>query len=138
METRHDLKKLKDLPKNLINEYNSLLKEGINTWNEVKKLEDTDLNNLLKISKNLSLRNLKFIRGMASLIDELDLPPKDAALLMHSGVSTVSSLALLNPNDLLKRIGRLERQLHTHRNNPINLASAKSLINRARNRQLLN
>ena len=81
-----------------------------------------------------TVSNLKRLKGMATLICELNLDQAQAALLIHSGVSSVSALAALSPQELANKTGRLERQLNTGRIMGLDLVEANALINNAKYR----
>ncbi len=125
------------LPKSFRHEKDKLLASGFRTWESIKNLNEIQINNLIKNSLCTG-RNLKRLRGMAKLICELKLSTSDAALLIHSGISSVAALASTTPETLSKNTGRLERQLKTSRSPQIDLCKANFLIHLARNRQMEN
>ncbi len=125
-----DLEKL-NLSSNFRQEQNTLLSMGLGTWNVVAALRDEELNSIVKKSHS-TLSNLKRIRGIARLVCELDIESFEASLLLHAGISSVKSLSLLNPEDLIRQTGRLERILNTRRAPLLDLARAKYLINKAK------
>jgi hypothetical protein len=69
---------------------------------------------------------------MANLVCSLDLPPQDAALLMHAGIATPAALAACTPERLVRQTGRLERSLGTKRPAVVDLRVAGDWIRRAR------
>ena len=81
------------LPQSFRDEQRELGQAGIHTWGALQQLSDQQLSQLCR-SGRASARNLKRLRGMADLVCCLDLPPEDAALLMHAGIATVAALAL--------------------------------------------
>ena len=83
-------------------------------------------------SGQASARNLKRLRGMAALVCVLNLPPQDAALLMHAGIATPAALAACSPERLVRQTGRLERSLGTKRPAVVDLRVAGDWIRRAR------
>ncbi len=128
---------LTDLPQSLRSEQKELLSAGINSWNAITKLNDSELNHLA--SKGLSTsRNLKRLRGIASLVCDLELAPADAALLMYSGLATVQALAKSSPQEVLSKIGRLSRQLNLTDLGVVNIAKAKKWVKKAQTRQMQN
>ena len=130
-------KPFKNLPKNFHEEEKQLLSKGINTWLSLKSLKDEEFS-ALALSGRSTTRNLKRLRGIATLICEINLTQADAALLLHSGISSVEALAKLTPQELIHKTGRLERQLNTGRKPIVNLTIANSWIQKAKNRQILN
>ncbi|CAI8156543.1 MAG: Uncharacterised protein [Prochlorococcus marinus str. MIT 9215] len=128
---------LGDLPQSFRHEQQQLLAAGITTWIELSNLNDNQLSRIAR-SGLVTARNLKRLRGMAALVCELNLAAADAALLMHSGLATVSALAAASPQDVVQQTGRLERQLHSGLRPVIDLATAHRWIKLARNRQLGN
>ena len=124
-------KPLKDLPKHFQEELKQLQEKGIDNWYLLKKLNDSDL--FLLTQKSLATtRNLRFLRGMASLICEINLSQSEAALLLHSGVPSVEVLASLTPSEVIHKIERLERQLKTGRKTYVDLKTASNWIESAK------
>ena len=105
---------IQDLPQSFRREKKELDLAGINRWSTVRSLTDLELSRLAR-SGQASARNLKRLRGMAELVCVLDLPPQDAALLMHAGIATAAALAACTPERLVRQTGRLERSLGTRR-----------------------
>ena len=105
---------IQDLPQSFRREKQELDRAGIKRWSTVCALTDLELSQLAR-SGQASARNLKRLRGMAALICGLDLPPQDAALLMHAGIATPAALAACTPERLVRQTGRLERSLGTKR-----------------------
>jgi len=119
-----------DLPQSFRDEQRQLSAEGITTWEALRALSDLDLSRLAR-SGRATGRNLKRLRGMADLVCCLNLPPADAALLMHAGIATVPALAAATPQVLVTRTGRLERQLRSGRPPVVDLVLAKRWIDAA-------
>ena len=67
---------------------------GINRWSTIRALTDLELSQ--RPQRSRIPRNLKRLRG--ELVCGLNLPPQDAALLMHAGIATQPSAAC-SPND---------------------------------------
>ncbi len=129
---------LENLPQNFRDEQKELLKAGIKSWFELKSLSEKKLSRLV-INGRSTERNLKRLKGIAVLVCELGLTPDVAALLMHSGIATISALADSTPHEVIQRTGRLERQLQSNRHPVIDLPMACQCINKAkRARQLQN
>ena len=122
---------IQDLPQSFRREKQELDRAGINRWSTIRALTDLDLSQLAR-SGQASARNLKRLRGMAALICDLNLPPQDAALLMHAGVATPAALAACSPERLVRQTGRLERSLGTRRPAVVDLRVASAWIQRAR------
>ncbi len=122
---------LKNLSRNFRKEEKELLAIGINKWEMIVKLSDNEILNLVK-RKYCSHRNLRRIRCIAKLICELNLSQDLAALLMHSGISSVKAITDLNPQEIIKKTGRFERLVRTGREPVMNLEKASKLIKRAK------
>jgi len=122
---------LQDLPHSFRREQRELGRAGIHRWSTIRDLTDLELSQLAR-SGQASARNLKRLRGMAALVCGLDLPPQDAALLMHAGVATPAALAACTPERLVRQTGRLERSLGTKRPAVVDLRVAGDWIRRAR------
>ena len=124
-----------ELPQSFRREKQELDRAGINRWSKIHALTDMELSQLARSGK-ASARNLKRLRGMAAFVSSLNLPPQDAALLMHAGVATPAALAACTPERLVRQIGRLERSLGTKRTAVVDLQVACDWIRRSR--QLVN
>ena len=122
---------IQDLPQSFRREQQELDRAGINRWSTIRGLTDLELSQLAR-SGQASARNLKRLRGMANLVCGLNLPPQDAALLMHAGIATPSALAACSPERLVRQTGRLERSLGTGRPAVVDLRVASDWIQRAR------
>ena len=122
---------IQDLPQSFRREKLELDRAGINRWSTIRGLTDLELSQLAR-SGQASARNLKRLRGMADLVCGLDLPPQDAALLMHAGIATRAALAACSPERLVRQTGRLERSLGTKRPAVVDLRVASDWIQRAR------
>ncbi len=127
---------IRKLPTNFKDEEKELQKAGISTWSNLKELRDKELFVLVQRSR-ASTTNLKKLRAMASLICELDLSQKDAAVLLHAGFSSSKALAASTPQELIQKTGRLERQLNSKLQPVFDLTKANFLIQEARNRQII-
>jgi len=122
---------IQDLPQSFRREQQELDRAGIQRWSIIRSLTDLELSQLAR-SGHASARNLKRLRGMAELICVLNLPPQDAALLMHAGIATPAALAACSPERLVRQTGRLERSLGTKRPAVVDLRVASDWIQRAR------
>ena len=122
---------LKELPKNLSSEGKELLSKGFSTWKSLQFLKDDEISHFVKHGLG-TVRNFNRLRGIATLVCEINLSPSEAALLMHSGVASIKALANLTPQELLQTTGRLERQLNTGRIPKVDLTKANVWIQRAK------
>ena len=122
---------IQDLPQSFRREKQELDRAGINRWSRIRALTDLELSQLAR-SGQASARNLKRLRGMADLVCGLNLPPQDAALLMHAGIANPAALATCSPERLVRQTGRLERSLGTSRPAVVDLRVANDWIQRAR------
>ncbi len=112
-------------------EEDNLSNRGINNWEHLEALTEEDI--LLLCKKGCgTLRNLKHLRCMASLICKLNIKQEEAALLIHSGISSIEALARLNTQELLNRTSRLHRNLGTDISQPLSTKNAQRLINSAK------
>ena len=96
-------------------------------------LEDSELNQIIRSYPLCTFNNLKKIRAIAIFNSSLKISPDEGYLLLHCGVGSIKSLSVVNPHQLIERIGRLERKLGTKTQTRINLSLLKSWINRAKN-----
>ena len=122
---------IQELPQSFRREKKELDQAGINHWSAIRDLTDLELSQLAR-SGQASARNLKRLRGMANLVCGVDLPPQDAALLMHAGIATPAALAACSPERLVRQTGRLERSLGTKRPAVVDLKVAGDWIRRAK------
>ena len=123
---------LRDLPQSFRDEHKQLINNGINSWGQLKRLDDTEISRMVRQGGRSSARNFKRLRGIATLVCDLDLAAQDAALLMHSGIATVPALAGSTPERLVRQTGRLERSLGSGRRSVVDLKLAQSWIQAAR------
>ncbi|WP_392349975.1 DUF4332 domain-containing protein [Parasynechococcus sp.] len=122
---------LVDLPQSFRDEHKQLRNNGINSWGELKRLDDQDISRMVRQGRS-SVRNFKRLRGIATLVCDLNLAPQDAALLMHAGIASVSALATSTPERLVRQTGRLERALGSGRRAVVDLKVAQTWIQHAR------
>lgn len=101
---------MQGLPRHFVREARVLAEAGVQRWSELATIEDQRLEQLAR-SSLASAARLKRLRAQARLIVALELPPEAAALLLHGGIPSVASLAAADPDDLLRRLQRLERSL---------------------------
>ena len=128
MKTKNSLNQLS---RNFAHEKEDLHSRGIKTWEELQKISDSEISTLTREGRSSS-RNLRRIRGIASLVCKLSIEPHEAALLIHSGISSISALINSSPQDVVLKTGRLRRQLKSDLTNSIDLVKANEWIQRAR------
>ncbi|QNI94186.1 protein of unknown function DUF4332-containing protein [Synechococcus sp. A15-127] len=120
-----------DLPQSFRQERTDLEKAGIRSWEALRDLDDLQLSRLVRNGRS-SPRNLNRLRGIATLVCEMDLAPQDAALLMHAGIASRRALADCTPEQLVRQTGRLQRSLGIARPGSVDLPMAKAWIQQAR------
>ncbi|ABX08995.1 DUF4332 domain-containing protein [Prochlorococcus marinus] len=121
----------KKIAQNFRKEEQVLSSIGIDNWEAIMNLTDEYISCLVK-DKYCTYRNLRRLRCIALFICELNATQDEAALLMHSGISTIEALTNLNPQEIITKTGRFERMLDTDREPVLNLRKAKKLINKAK------
>ena len=122
---------LKDLPKSFYQEEKILLSYDIKTWDTLSSITDEEINNMINGSLG-SVRNLKRLKCIAYFICSLNIELNEAALLMHSGLTSNKAISRLSPHELLQKTGRFERILQTGRVPIIDLNKAHVLIEKAK------
>ena len=121
------------LPSNFRHEKLFLIENNIFDLTKLSLLKDSELNKILISYPLCTINNLKKIRAIAIFNSSINLSPQEAYLLLHCGIGSIKSLSIVNPHQLIERIGRLERKLGTKTQTRINLSLLKSWINRAKN-----
>ena len=122
---------LEVLPENFRHEKSFLIENKLNDYKKLSHLKDSELNIIQKSSSLCTLNNLRKIRAIAIFKNKLSISPHESYLLLHCGVSSIKSLSILNPSDLIERIGRLERSLRTKTKTKITLPILRNWIKRA-------
>ena len=122
---------LHDLPQSFRDEHQQLLLHGINSWGDLKALDDQQISRMVRQGRS-SVRNFNRLRGIATLVCDLNLAPQDAALLMHAGIASVAVLASSTPERLVRQTARLERALGSGRRAVVDLSLAQTWIQAAR------
>ena len=122
---------LTNFPKSFYQEEKILLSNNIRTWDSLLSITDEEINKMIYGSLG-SVRNLKRLKCIAYFICTLDIELNEAALLMHSGLSSNKAISRLTPQELVQRTGRFERFLRTGRIPLINLKKAHILIEKAK------
>ena len=125
---------IENLPAHFKIEKKALDLHRITKWCELKDLTNEELNQIARQGFS-SKNNLEKLRAIALFICELKIPMHEASILIHSGISTIDSLARSSPQSILNRTGRLERQLQTKRESIFNLVKASQIIKLAESRQ---
>ncbi len=126
-----------NLPQGFKYESEQLRSIGVTDWSSLRGLSDNDINKLVQTGRS-TVRNLKRLRGIATLVCELDICMADAALLMHSGIATVEAIARSSPQEIIKKTGRLERNLKSGTTQVVDITKANHWIRLARSRQIAN
>ena len=122
---------LEFLPENFRHEKSFLIKNKLNDFKKLSRLNDSKLNIIQKSSSLCTINNLRKIRAISIFKDKLAISPYESYLLLHCGIGSIKSLSILNPYELLGRIGRLERSLSTKTQSKITLPLLKDWIQRA-------
>ncbi len=126
---------IKNLPSHFRPEEKVLNSIGIYTWEELKCLTDKELNQIT-VRKTCSNHNLNKLRGIAVLICELNISLQDAAILLYIGISSLKTLTKYTPVEILRKIGRLERNLGAADLNAFNYQKIHDLILFAKSKQI--
>ena len=121
----------KNLPKSFYQEEKILRSNKIKTWNSLLSITDEEINKMIYGSLG-SVSNLKRLKCIAYLICGLNIELNEAAVLMHSGLSSSKAISRLSPQELVQRTGRFERFLQTGRIPLIDLKKAHVLIEKAK------
>ena len=122
---------LKNIPKSFYQEEKILLSNNIETWDSLLSITDEEINKMIYGSLG-SVRNFKRLKCIAYFICTLNIELNEAALLMHSGLTSNKAISRLSPHELLQKTGRFERILQTGRVPIIDLNKAHVLIEKAK------
>tara|TARA_Y100001968_G_scaffold331946_1_gene388396 strand:+ start:78 stop:476 length:399 start_codon:yes stop_codon:yes gene_type:complete len=120
-----------NLPKSFYQEEKILLSNNIKTWDSLFSITDQDIHKLIYGSLG-SVRNLKKLKCIAYFICTLNIELNEAALLMHSGLTSNKAISRLSPQELVLKTGRFERFLQSGRIPLIDLKKAYFLIEKAK------
>ena len=120
-----------NLPKSFYQEEKILLSNNIKTWDSLFSITDQDIHKLIYGSLG-SVRNLKKLKCIAYFICTLNIELNEAALLMHSGLTSNKAISRLSPQELVLKTGRFERFLQSGRIPLIDLKKAHFLIEKAK------
>tara|TARA_Y100001978_G_scaffold184864_1_gene183477 strand:+ start:400 stop:804 length:405 start_codon:yes stop_codon:yes gene_type:complete len=123
---------LEILPINFRHEKEFFLKNNLHNWSEISKLEDSDINFIVKKNSLCTESRLKKIRAISIFISELQINPPHAYLLLHCGVGSIKALSNIEPHVIEKRIGRLERSLNVKTTDPTSLILLKEWVQKAK------
>ena len=99
------------LPTNFRHEKSYFIQNNLTDFEKLSNLSDSDINEIQKKSQLCTLNNLKKIRTIAIFKKEISISPPEAYLLLHCGIGSIKSLSLSTPDELERKIGRLERTL---------------------------
>ena len=121
------------LPSNFRHEKLFLIENNLFDLTKLSRIKDSDLNQILISYPLCTLNNLKKIRAIAIFNSSIKLSPPEAYLLLHCGIGSIKSLSIVNPHQLIERIGRLERRLGTKSQNRISISLIKTWVNKANN-----
>ena len=123
-----EIKKFLDfLPTNFRHEKSFFIEQNLTDFEKLSNLSDTDINEIQRKSQLCTLNNLKKIRAIAIFKKEISISPPEAYLLLHCGIGSIKSLSLSKPNELERKIGRLERSLKVKTETDINFALLKKM-----------
>ena len=120
------------LPINFRHEKEFLINNNFTSWQKIRNLSDAEINKIIKLDSLCTISRLIKIRAMAIFIIDLDLLPHEASLLLHCGIGNIKALSNLNPDNLKKKIGRLERNLNLRTKSNLDLPLMKKWISRAK------
>ena len=122
---------LGQLPQSFRHEELELKKRGINSWQMLSSLSDTQLLSMIECGM-CTTKNLKKLKAIAIIICELNITYEYASLMIYSGIANTRALAKYTPENLVKVTGRLKRNLIGQSNSKIDLKTAKYLIDKAK------
>ena len=119
------------LPTNFRHEKSFFIQNNLADFEKLSNLSDLDINEILRKSSLCTLNNLKKIRAIAIFKKEIGIPPPEAYLLLHCGISSLKSLSQSTPYELERKIGRLERNLRVKTDTNITFTLLKEWIKKA-------
>ena len=120
------------LPTNFRHEKSFLIQNNLTDFEKLSALSDLDIYDIQKKSPLCTFNNLKKIKTIAIFKKEIAISPPEAYLLLHCGIGSIKSLALTTPNELERKVGRLERTLRVKTETDITFALLKKWIERAK------
>ena len=119
------------LPTNFRHEKSFFIKNNLTNFEKLSDLSDFDMNEIQRKSPLCTLNNLKKIRAIAIFKKEIAISPPEAYLLLHCGIGSLKSLSMSTPDELERKIRRLERNLRVKTETDITLTILKKWIKRA-------
>ncbi len=119
------------LPTNFRHEKSFFIQNNLTHFEKISNLSDLDINEIQRKSLLCTLNNLKKIRAIAIFNKEIGIPPPQAYLLLHCGISSPKSLSQSTPYELKRKIGRLERILRVKTETDITFTHLKEWIKKA-------
>ena len=120
------------LPSNYRHEKKFLSKVNLSNWHKLSQLTDSNINNIIHDHPLCTESRLKKIRAISKLIIDLDISPGHAYILLHSGITSMKALSILDPYTLERKIGRLNRKLNVTLSPNIDSQLLKSWILKAK------
>ena len=120
------------LSTNLRHEKSFFIQNNLTEFEKLSYLSDEDINEIQRKSPLCTLNNLKKIRAIAIFKREIKIPPPEAYLLLHCGVGSIKALSQSTPNELERKIGRLERILRIKTETNITFTLLKKWIEKAK------
>jgi hypothetical protein len=91
-------------------EQRQLERDGLASWEALAALADSDLRRIAAAGQVSEMR-LRHLRGQAQLMQDVGLTAPEAALLLRAGIPSGAALAEALPEQLLRQLGRFQRQL---------------------------
>ena len=120
------------LPTNFRHEKSFLIKNNIIEFEKLGNLSELDFYEIQRKSPLCTLNNLKKIKAIAIFKKEIEISPPESYLLLHCGIGSIKSLSLSTPDELERKIRRLERFLRVKTETEITFALLKIWIKRAK------
>ena len=120
------------LPTNFRHEKSFFIKNNLTNFEKLSDLSDFDMNEIQRKSPLCTLNNLKKIRAIAIFKKEIAISPPEAYLLLHCGIGSLKSLSMSTPDELERKIRRLERNLRVKTETDITFTILKKWIKRAK------
>ena len=119
------------LPTNFRHEKSFFIRNNLTDFERLSNLSDLDINEIQRKSSLCTFNNLKKIRAIAIFKKEIGISPPQASLLLHCGISSVKSLSLSTPYELVRKIGRLQRTLRVKNETDTSFTLLKEWIKKA-------
>ena len=120
------------LPTNFRHEKYFFIENNFTDFEKLSNLSDLDINEIQRKSPLCTLNNLKKIRTIAIFKKEVKISPPNAYILLHCGIGSIKALSNSTPQELQRKIGRLERSLRVKTETGITFALLKIWIKRAK------